>query len=497
MADGSESLKLLTENDPVDRYGALEDISVKAQAEKVISPLPENEEESIEFPTGRLATIRDRLHLLGYLPSSNGGDEWDNELKAALKNFQEEANLSVDGWAGKQTWQALQELVGFDTPNDPQRWFKEPGQAALRAAQRRLHALDLSERQPKPASPVLDKRALRKFSEVSKLLDLSEAPLSGLADMDTLTLLFDQDGLVRRLAAGVVGYKARIPDGMSESLARKRVKEFMVSVARVELWLLGYPLSPGRSKMDKSYLNAMRAFWIDQGFSVTKAEKQAKSLDSSFFTRLLEIEQLSNEQPDEDASEELDYYLDNCSDEEVTGVWNSVKSLGARLWDGLKRAWNWFKTKLVNAVKKTVQFFANIGRLVYRYALKGLDILKTAFKAMTDAVKFFFSRPIPGSDVKALYLERDRDWDLKVWVNQNAPITRIDEQVSDIQKKSRLFGIGAKVLKAMVSILLTLLKSPIRGGWFGFILGLYKMFKQVRSVVGLTSQYKELLYATI
>ncbi len=82
-------------------------------------------------------------------------------------------------------------------------------------------------------------------------------------------------------------------------------------------------------------------------------------------------------------------------------------------------------------------------------------------------------------------------------MNQNAPITRIDEQVSDIQKKSRLFGIGAKVLKAMVSILLTLLKSPIRGGWFGFILGLYKMFKQVRSVVGLTSQYKELLYATI
>jgi len=494
----------LAEMAPEQRYEELETLANQAHAEKIISPLPESEAEAMKSPVGsqptmvgRLPTIRDRLFLLGYLGSSNGSAELDQEFRKAITRFQQDANLTADGWAGKQTWKALQELVGFDTPTNPEHWFHEPGPAALRAVQRRLHAMDLSEKKPDAKNPNLDRNGLKKFAQTALLLKLGDQPLQPEPVFETLSVLFDQDAIIQRLSENFGDYQTRRPSDLTESKARIRVKKFMVSVARIELWLTGQSLKPGRSVMNGAYKLAMTAFWVDQGIGLSQAREKAKTLDSSFFKELCRIQREGEMQTDEETSQHLDQYLDSCSPEETRLIWASIQKLGARLWDGLKRAWGWFKNAVVTGVKKVAHFVSNIGRLLYRYALKGVDILKTSLKAMTESIHFFFSKPLQGSNPNGMYIARDRSWDLKVWVNGNAPQEQIEQQLDDLKLKTRLFGIGATILKATASIIMTVITSPARGGWFGFILAMYRVFKKLRVMDGLTHDYKQLLQAEI
>ena len=69
-----------------------------AEAEKkgLFVPVPTSEpQESKDW--SRIKTIRNRLHILGYLEKDSGRGNLDEALKAATRAFQSEAGLAVDG----------------------------------------------------------------------------------------------------------------------------------------------------------------------------------------------------------------------------------------------------------------------------------------------------------------------------------------------------------------------------------------------------------------
>ena len=82
-----------------------------------------------EVPTdlagpGHEAALRKRLQRLGYLSAFHADR---GVFDAAIRKFQEEAGLVVDGWTGARTWEALQELFTFENPFNAARWFGGDG----------------------------------------------------------------------------------------------------------------------------------------------------------------------------------------------------------------------------------------------------------------------------------------------------------------------------------------------------------------------------------
>ena len=111
------------------QYHLLEHALENAQADNIISPLLETRPYSTKvYSRSRLMTIRNRLYLLGYITRDSGQASLGAELERGIRAFQQEASFTVngfvvDGWTGEQSWQALQELVSFESPANLGRWF--------------------------------------------------------------------------------------------------------------------------------------------------------------------------------------------------------------------------------------------------------------------------------------------------------------------------------------------------------------------------------------
>ncbi|MFZ9751374.1 MAG: peptidoglycan-binding protein, partial [Candidatus Nanopelagicales bacterium] len=56
-----------------------------------------------------ITEIRDHLIRLGLLSESS--DQFDDQMFVAVKNFQQQRGLSVDGIVGPETWRRLDEAV--------------------------------------------------------------------------------------------------------------------------------------------------------------------------------------------------------------------------------------------------------------------------------------------------------------------------------------------------------------------------------------------------
>ena len=100
----------------------------KAVRSGIIRSMPASEGEFTpdEFGENNLKALCDRLYRLGYLDKKPGKKyAIDNKLKDAIRAFQEEADLTVDGWVGAQTWQALQELFAFEPVTVLKTWLKD------------------------------------------------------------------------------------------------------------------------------------------------------------------------------------------------------------------------------------------------------------------------------------------------------------------------------------------------------------------------------------
>ena len=455
-------------------------------------------EESIP---ARVNAIRNRLFLLDYLRSDEETGENDPKLKDAIRRFQTEAGLTVDGWVGPQTWGALQELVSFEAPLALDRWMPLD---AINPALKRALALRLSVQSflanRRSRKDEILHAALNDFVRVARVFNLGT--LQPDYSRQTLAALFDQDAILKGLAS--------IDPETVPPAEKSPVERFMIANAKIELWLNGYDVVPdgqtgnhrvkngktrfGLREHERKLHDALVAHWMDIGQSKKRAQKTADIINDNpnklipnlkeLFLNLLFDEQKEDRETDGTDSDLLYNQLITLKPDQQKSVWQRVKSIGNSLWDGVKRAWRWFKALIKKGVKKAAQWTKNLARLAFRFAQRTFTTVHTITRAVIESFKFITPRRFPGSDPMQLIIERDGDFDYRVFVNQNADASKVRGLIETLVKQARIFGFGVRLLGLLIRAVIDTVKNTATWltGWFGFIVALVKLFKQLKDL---------------
>ncbi|RLL53660.1 peptidoglycan-binding protein [Mariprofundus sp. EBB-1] len=495
----------------LDKYVCLEDAIGQAVGDHVITPLPDEQPQSEHaYSQSRLNTIRDRLTLLGYqVSNTDGGEQWQ-ALEPVVEKFQQAASgemrLRRDGWVGEHTWLALQELISFEAPSHLEKWMKngKPCPALKRALHLRLFALGLIEIPPgRNIKPSIINAGLRHLAEVAKVLRWDELRLqTSLRDIDlaTLELIFNQDGFVERLAGG----------GSVKGLENLRcIRPFVIAMAKIELWLAGYEIKPdGYGEGDRTFEQSrgldlhdnhplyplLVQYWEGLG----KDKRSTPEMKATCFVKwsfpdffkgihalLAESEE---EAPDsEDVFEQLNIAMDeNKNDTLLQQIWDHISGIGARVWDGIKRAWRWLSAMVKKGLGKMVGFVKNLSRIAYQYILKAYEGVRAVIKGVAGSIAFFSKRVLElpmeslGVSVDSLVLfSRDFDSDYRVLVRAESnpdDLCRIADYVS---ARAGLFSVSCDFLASFLDILLGLLKKVWLVSWAGLLMALLKLYKSI------------------
>lgn len=494
-----------------------------AESDGVFAPLP-NTEPTVSKDVSRLKTIRNRLFLLGYLDKDSGRGNLDGNLKQAIARFQSEAGLKSDGWVGdKETWPALQELVSFETPLNVQRWYRDasPMPALKRSIALRLSVLGFTG--PQSVSTNVDIEAgLSAFGNIWHLLKFGETQsLPGL-NSEWIRLLFDQDGLTRNLA------------NVDIDLAAKNIEAihgFIINVAKIELWLMGYPVRPGGYDLKEQkrtvktgdgltktdiwmksetvtqffavkrrirFHKALHSFWIDSNMSDSTADQYSVNFLRNFpeFFKIVDVgietdQKLSNK---DRQSELLELIREKKND--IPLIWKNLKKIGARVWDGIRRVWGWFK-RIGSIVKeKAFEIGTNLFRMIYDYASSSFTIISNIFKSFSTAVDFIINPILPIVNPDRIVFYRDVDFDLKVVIDTAANDFVIDKCCADLCRKAHLFSFGCQIIGTFMSILMDVLRS----GWtayLGLVYALLKFRHYLHRFRALTDQYRTVFPGSI
>jgi len=478
--------------DPIDhmqgQYALLDAALDQAKADDVISPLPAG----VPVADGsRIRTIRDRLVNLGYLKQGAKNTVLDDALADAVLAFQQDAGLTQDRWAGHETWTALQELVSFEIPSNLPRWFDglQPRRALVRAAHLRLFTLGMVQSKPGNGEPGHLQSGLQQFVHVAQRLQFGPSDIKAELSFETLTLLFDQDALLQGLAAA---------DAPKDKDMRFQVHAFVMSMAKIELWMLGFHVDPnghnsaGRMPQRRSrsldsnlYLatssvlyKAIREYWIlhaDKKHAATRAHEFVRGAFPQFFKQL-QID--TSVQNNIDSHEVYDYFNNTKNKKRLNGAWKRIKAMGARLWDGLKRIWNW----LVNLAEKVIHYTENILRIGYEFIHRAYATVTTAIEVLVSSVNFLVHKELPGSDVRNVIAYHDLDFDFITISDVDATPEKVRHMADILLHNASGFVLASSI----ISVLADVVKMAIKGAFTGYLMllvGLLNLYRQVADLV--------------
>jgi len=503
-----------------ERYDLLEKAMAEAVREDVISPLPISQpQHKSAYAVSRLKTIRKRLYMLGYLKRNSGQANLGPKLEAAIMRFQQESKLvvtdfGVDGWVGEESWMALQELVSFETPSNLKRWFDDQGKpcpALTRAVHLRLYAFGLCPTPPAYGAPDDNEvaRGLNLFAKLSHGYfhfsdQPSDQPVAHDICFDTVNLLMNQDELIGCLAeaAPLVQAKGSTPDLQHPQLLDYACR-FVINITKAELWMLGYEqvapagfqAADSRRAVASSYelrgnlFAALRQFWIDQkdnAHAVMKAKQHVTKYFHLFFQNIhatLSVD-ASEMHPDSDVVFQKlhDAAHKNQDENMIQKVWHELRSIGSRIWDGLKRAWHWLATM----VKKGVTWLKNLTRLAYNYILKSFESARCVVSGVVGTLTFFADRelqfPWQGLGVKpVLRMARDGDFDFRTMVDVTANAPALDCVSSYLETKASIFAISCRMFAALLDMVIDLIKHTIFSGWAVLMMALLKLYNIIKA----------------
>jgi hypothetical protein len=486
-----------------------------AEEKGLFVPLPKSEPDRSK-DVSRIKTIRNRLANLGYLETDSGRSNLNDELRDAIRSFQEEAGLEVDGWVGaEETWPALQELVSFETPINVPRWFKhgKPIPALRRAIGLRLFVLGLTEKKPESVDLDLD-TGFETFSRIWNILSpaAEDAGPPSSNNMIWIGRLFDQDGIVERLAGAAVPFS-------TDDL--RTIHSLVINVTKIELWLMGYrvrptgydlkaavPLKDSKDDLDKfdmwmrsssvtSYLRirknltlykALYRFWRDRG----EDKKKARHLSLNFFDRFHEFfdllasglqtyDAMSVKDRHKLIEEKLQQHLD-----QVPTIWTNLQRVRNRIWDGVKRVWTWIKS----IVKKVIDFGLNLSRLIYNYALGAFSVVSNIFESLGEALSLVTNRYLKASDPNVTVFFHDGDFDFKVAVNSLADKNDVEEICANLKHQMKLFLFVCHLMGIFISVLQTVLKT-VSASYVGLVIALVKFRSEWQRVKEIAVEYRQ------
>lgn len=444
------------------------------------------------------------------------GHAGDGDIQVALTRFQQDAGLEEDSKAGPETWEALQQLASFEHRIEIRRWLNRdrPGEVLWRAVYLRLFALGLTKLPPRTDSRLASKQSqserevregLAAFVRLVGLLRPEGPALSASFDAATLEVLFDQQGLCVLARDYFAGAGQKQEPALS----------FLRDVARVELWLYGYNVDIGNFKrkgpflqpdrFTQSFASAMEDFCEDHGkdkdFSARSKRDEAAVL-AWFFKHLVALDLGA---PSEEDPSEADRVVERvlANDQTRSGVRGTIRTLGARLWDGISRAWNWLKSvfkNLFTKVKRVAKrIVTNLSRFVKSAALKVFSYVKAAVRTVIDGINFLKEKLLRGSDPEHMMVFHDGDWDFEVFVNARADDAVVENLTARLNLRADVFALGAKILGRLISLFLSTLRAGVATGWFAVMLALvriYKSFAQLKDfskrALGLMSELDEL-----
>jgi hypothetical protein len=423
-------------------YGHLEHLAVAAVEGEVLDVLPESLDEGLEGDYGpRARVIGERLWLLGYF---TGGREWARALFArdraafleAVSRFQRDARLEADAWTGPRTWRALEQLVKFEGGPLPEAWLgaERWPVAVLRAAQLRLHTLGLGAGKPGPRFDQPSRRAIRRFHRMLIALRLVGKDHGKRLDVITLPLLLDQEGLTRAVADLAVpspsgdGLRFRFFQSGNWDAAshREDMRQFLVQLVKVEFWLLGIDVDIGgrddypvrsfgvlrpRRRPERYALGRALLVFHEQllGLSGDDARERSRCITPELFRTLANVDETPAQRSSEQAYSLVLSRLE--SQEDVDAALEEGRSLGMRVWDGMKRLWRRFRRMIGAAARRLIELGRNLGRIFYRYAAKGFQILRRAINAVTQSVAAWSRGGLALGD-SHVRIHRDVDLDL-------------------------------------------------------------------------------------
>ncbi len=464
----------------------------EAAREGVVRPLPTAAEAftTQSFAAGHLRTLRNRLFRLGYLEKDSERDRIDATLQGGIKNFQRDADLTVDGWVGMQTWQALQELFAFEPVTELDRWLNNPkaSVAVNRAAHLRLISFGLLGKRDQASDESIDD-GLKRWP---KVLNITEFPLAANPERNQLiAALFDYD----KLAAHVTAQRALIRKQLKKLPDKPRalLKRFIVNLVSIELWLLGYdgvrpdgkaprltrkrrPRRQVRGRVRYNYspfYTACRTFWKDCDLSREHAE------DAVLLTRTLggladiETEPEDRQRERRVRSRQLIRVLDKDT-ERLQKNWSPAE-FGGRLWDGVKRLWRLLRGLLKRAVSWLLDRAKQFARAAWQAAAEAFSLLKRGIKQFTSAVGLLFSGEVAGSN-QTIALHHDRDFDFSLFLARGAPVSEVEKFFAPLRQLLEQLRSVVRVL----AVFLRLARQTAR-----LAAGPWAWWPLVRSLIGL------------
>ncbi len=523
------------EGDMVKQYGLLEQAMLQAGDDQIITPLPESNPGASRsaYSNSRLKVIANRLFLLGYLDTDSVPSQLDASYQAGVKLFQHDAfgisSLKADGWVGEKTWLALQQMVSFEEASNLEKWFvkAEPCHALIRAAYLRLYALGLVSRAPGHLKTMVTidllNNALAGFSKLAQVLGWADAAGLSVASLATLKLLFDQDEMVARLASG------QIPKAVEH---KKTIKPFIIAMAKIELWLLGYNIRPkgytggsansmranGLDLKAKSQLyKQLLVYWTSLGITSDKAKSKAMGLIKStypkFFSsisqRLIAADVVMPTES-EDVYQEIKKLAKSRKPKKnmksvVQEMWDNIYSIGARMWDGIKRAWAWFKAMVKKAVSSVKAMLKNLSRVAYLYIRNSFEALQAVVSGVTGSLAFFARKEIKfpmrglniNSNIPVLRMHRDNDFDFTTLVYEFAQANDVSKIAAYLENKSAMFAVSCGFLASLLKLVIDLIKKSIFTGWPALLMALLRLYKSIKQwapvIIGFEKQERRML----
>ncbi len=438
--------------------------------------------------SGRIEAVTDRLRLLGYL-APGGRAAPPDRLDAAIRRFQSEAGLRVDGAPGPITWTALDQLVTFETATRVHSRIHAdgPDPALRRAANLRLRTLGFSAHRSSPDSAPnadantaveLDRVALDDFWRMAQRLRIVPFGRRWQDAATVLELLFDQDRLIQgashsaRRVRGQRYFSYLKRSNESEADIEAGLGRFLVRLARVELWLLGYEVRidaragypvrgfgqvPRRNR-DPLLRSALRAFarladipsqteLTPELFAALGAPDRAPAGTRSVSTATPASRAVTHPSAvDDPGHASLARVPDQAA---VAAVWSTARTLGARLWDGFRRLLGWLR----RGVRAVLDIGRNLARAFMRSAIEAWEMARFAIREAARAMGQWLRGHVGMRHPESTQVAISKDGDMLVRLRQRAPQMHIDAATRSTLRFGAAFHLAMQLLTAVLAIL--------------------------------------------
>jgi len=450
-----------------------------------------------------ILAIRSRLIDLGYLGESTENRSkrsLDDRLKIAIKNFQREARLIEDAWVGPLTWKTLQQLVSFEDEQDPAFWRDEllrdsPQPAVLRAVYLRLYALGFFEWRKKLnlrtdislESNIDFKTALKEFLKTARAIGILEREADPKIDLEILRALFQQNEIIHALD--------RSPNFVTD----KKNKKFVAAVARIELWMLGFDVNIGSSRVIfrrrtghrfKERVTrlslAMINFWQQQpAESRPKLKWNRENVTAEFFKQLVALEEEDDPDSDNFVEENLVSRISSFSKNEQVLLKSRLNNIAGSIWDGVKRVFRWIKRFIKKIVSSALNLVKNIARFIAKHSRYIFGTVRNVIEILHRGTVYLRHKLLPGSDALNAAIYHDKDFDAAIFFNIEADSDAVKRLFISNHRESICFGAACRILGHLIGILRQVARAFAAGigWWFLALLALARLAVRIKEIV--------------